>query len=292
MDMIALGALSALSLGSADFVSRFTSRRYGAAGGLLGVLLLSTLAISCYLALTGFGGPWPLERAWLIAGYGVAMAAATLLLYEALALGPVTVAAPIVAAHPALIVVIAAMLGKPSTPLQWLAIVATIAGAVVSARYSPDDGGGSNVGPRFRRTAVLAAVACCCYAAFVILGQMAARTYGDLQTVWAGRIIAILVLLPVFARGRCSGRRTAISSGPLLALLGLQGLLDIGGHLFLFAGSFAAQPHIVAVIASCFGAVTTLLGYLILRERVSFPQWLGIAMVFAGIAALSTFTPH
>ena len=71
----------------------------------------------------------------------------------------------------------------------------------------------------------------------------------------------------------------------------MQGILDIGGHLLLFAGSQGGQPHIVAVVASSFGAITTLLGYFVLREKVSLPQWSGIALVFVGVAVLSISTP-
>lgn len=291
MDMIALGAMSALSLGSADFIARFTSRRFGAIRSLLGVLVLSTTGLVAYLTATGWGANWPLEHAWLIACYGVATAVATLLLYQALALGPVTVAAPIVAAHPALIVAVATMLGQPSTAVQWAAIAATIGGAVVVARFSPEESDGKSAAP-VRRTIAVAAAACICYAALVVFGQMAVRIYGDLQTVGAGRIVALVTLLPFLLLGT----RRPEANGPagciILCLLALQGVLDLGGHLFLFAGSLGSQPHIVAVVASCFGAITTLLGWLILRERVSQPQWGGIALVFAGVAALTAATPH
>jgi drug/metabolite transporter (DMT)-like permease len=41
------------------------------------------------------------------------------------------------------------------------------------------------------------------------------------------------------------------------------------------------------VAASTFGAVTTLLARFILKEPVSGPQWLGIALIVVGVGALS-----
>jgi drug/metabolite transporter (DMT)-like permease len=286
MDMVALGALSAVSLGSGDFIARFTSRRYSAAGSLFGVLVLSTAVLTAYLAMQGFPHYWPLASAWLLAGYGIATVVATLLLYEALARGPVTVTAPIVAAHPALIVGSATMLGDQSAPIQWLAVAATIGGAVIIARFSAEEPQRSQP-DSIRSTIAIAAAACVCYAALVVFGQKAAPIYGGLQTVWAGRMVAVLTILPLVYFLRSRKREAGPLAGSMLALLALQGLLDIGGHLLLFTGSLGAQPHIVAVVGSCFGAVTTLLGYLILRERVSPPQWGGITLVFAGVAMLS-----
>jgi drug/metabolite transporter (DMT)-like permease len=108
--------------------------------------------------------------------------------------------------------------------------------------------------------------------------------------VWAGRIVASVALLPLV--WMLPERKGQIESAFLVAVvLIVQSALDIGGYLLLFAGSRGSQPHIVAVIASSFGAVTTLLGYFIVRERVSTLQWSGIALVFAGVMVLS-LAPH
>jgi drug/metabolite transporter (DMT)-like permease len=69
--------------------------------------------------------------------------------------------------------------------------------------------------------------------------------------------------------------------------LGLQGALDSGGYLALYAGSAGADAHIAAVTSSAYGAVTTVLAWLFLGERVGPPQWLGIALITVGVALLS-----
>jgi drug/metabolite transporter (DMT)-like permease len=72
-----------------------------------------------------------------------------------------------------------------------------------------------------------------------------------------------------------------------LPLLTAQGLLDAGAYLALFAGSAGDSAAIVAVVSSAFGVVTTLLGRMFLRERITGLQWLGILLVFGGVAVLS-----
>ena len=72
-----------------------------------------------------------------------------------------------------------------------------------------------------------------------------------------------------------------------LPLLTAQGLLDGGAYLAIFAGSAADGAAIVAVVSSAFGVVTTVLGRIFLEERITPVQWLGIALVFGGVAVLS-----
>ena len=93
----------------------------------------------------------------------------------------------------------------------------------------------------------------------------------------------MLVLVGVVAARR---ERPAL---PLrwLPLLTAQGLLDGGAYLAIFAGAAGDGAAIVAVVSSAFGVVTTLLGRVFLEERVTPVQWLGIALVFGGVAVLS-----
>jgi uncharacterized membrane protein len=44
---------------------------------------------------------------------------------------------------------------------------------------------------------------------------------------------------------------------------------------------------VVSVLASLYGAVTVLLAWIFLRERLEISQWFGIAMIFAGIVLVS-----
>jgi drug/metabolite transporter (DMT)-like permease len=47
------------------------------------------------------------------------------------------------------------------------------------------------------------------------------------------------------------------------------------------------QVSVVSVLASLYGAVTVLLSAVVLRERMSGWQWLGIVAIFAGIGLIS-----
>lgn len=291
MDAALYGLLSAFSFGTADFIARFTGRRLEVSRVLLVVLAVGLLPLMLSLLLDGHPlVPPSRTSAGPILLYGAAISATMLLLYQALARGPVTIVAPIVAAHPALVIALAVLTGSDPAAAQWLAMAAILAGVVVTARCADEAAEGA--APIARSTLMISLAAAIAYAVMVSAGQAAVPLIGDAPTAWWGRLTAVVVLLAYMAArsGRTEhGRpeKLAMPSGGVFLLLGAQGLLDGGGHLLLFLGSHGAHPEVAAVAASTFGAITTLLAYVVLRERVTRSQWGGIAMVFFGVLILS-----
>jgi len=283
------GAICALSLGGADFLARFTSRGLGAANALLGMLLVGAALLTLYMAVAGPPLAWSAGAAWSLVANGVATTAMTLLLYMGLARGPVSVVMPIVAAHPALVVAFAVVAqGARPGAFGWAAMAGTILGAVLVAASAEHGGGRGEDEPAFdprrlRGTIVIAVLASLCYALLLIAGQAAIPAYGELHTLWLGRLVSIATLLLLFAARR-EAPRLPVRWWPLVTV---QGLLDAGGWLALFAGSGGPGSEVAAVAGSGFGAVTVLLAWLVLRERIGPVQWLGIILIFGGITVLS-----
>lgn len=283
------GGLCALSLGTADFIARFSSRAVGAASALFGVLCVGSVILSIYVPAAGTPLVWAGDGLWLLALHGVATTVTTLLLYIGLARGPVSVVAPIVASYPAFVLAIAFALGARPSTIQWLAIAGTMVGVLVVAAAARHGDPGDAGGPASRRAltvtiaiAFAAALAC---AVLFAAGQAAVPTYGELQTLWAGRLIALATLILLFLVQR---RRPTL---PLRVwpMVAAQGVLDAAGYLFLFAGSAGPDAEIATVASSTFAAVTTLLARFILREAVSVLQWGGIALVLVSVGVLSAY---
>jgi drug/metabolite transporter (DMT)-like permease len=278
------GGLSALCLGTADFAARFATRAWGAANVLLGVfatsfILLSVWAIANTVAFPALGPGFAYAAA-----NGLATAVMTVLLYLSLARGPIAVAAPIVASHPAFVAILWFAVGEVLSVVQVLGMAATILGVIVVAR-SADRGA---MAGGLRPTIVLAAGACAAYVALVMFGQLAAQALGAFEAIWLGRgfsLSAAVLLLPLSARLGL-GPAPVIPARAWAPLAGM-GALDAGGYLFLFAGSLGDDPAIAAVTGSAFGAVTVLLARVILKEKMSVFQWAGIALVTVGIAVLA-----
>ena len=197
------GGFSALGLGVADFMARFSSRAIGHASALFGMLAAGVLILTAWYIVTR---P-ELVLSWtgwhFIVANGVATTVMTLLLYQGLARGPVSVVAPIVASHPVLVVAVAVVLGAQPTAPQWLGMAITVAGVVVVAKYAHEEAGSETLPPSHLRTTILIALgSSLAYAALVLAGQQAVPVYGDFQTLWFGRFVSLATLALIFLARR------------------------------------------------------------------------------------------
>ena len=281
------GGLCALGLGGADFVARYTSRAFGAANALLGMLAVGAVVLTAWVWIADPPFVWTASGLWLLAVNGVATTVMTLLLYKALARGPVSIVAPIVASHPVLVVALAVALGSRPSALQWVAMAATLIGVLVVAACARQFEAPGVVSRRdLRVTVSIAVAAAVAYAVLVSAGQAAVPIYGEVQTLWLGRLVSLGSIALLFVARR---DRPNLPWRWWPVLLG-QGLLDAAGYLFLFAGSHGSNPEIAAVAGSTFGAVTTLLARFVLREAIGALQWGGVVLVFAGVAVLAAYS--
>lgn len=283
---VSWGVLSALSLGTADFAARFSSRSIGHTRALFGMLLVSCLFTTFYLLQKNPSSISPASVTWLIGLHGVFFTAAMLALYAALAIGPIRIAAPLVASHPALVVFWALANGSSLGALQAIGLALTIAGVVAIGFWGSDTSVRTEelAGPsKHGKVIGIAALASILYALMLITGQEAARTSGVLTTLCLGRLIAFAVLLP-FAASRPDGLILPRRWWPVL---GAQGVLDAAGVLFLLSGSLGTNQEITAAISATFGAVTVLLAWLFLKEKLSLLQWAATTMIFTGAACLA-----
>ncbi len=278
------GAFAALSLGTGDFAGRYSARALGPGVAYFAVLTVGSVILSGWVALSDLALVPDFRHAWLLLINGVATAVMTVLLYAGLARGPVGVVAPFVASHPVLVIAFWVALGAAPSPLQWIAMAATIGGVVIVAKAAGEARVRSPVlAAELRMTLLLAGGACLAHAVMVVSGQAAVAHYGELQTLWLGRLIGLAALGLTFLLRR-RAPRIPLRWVPLVAA---QGVLDAAGYMILFAGSQGVGREIAAVTASAFGAVTTILARVVLREAMSGIQWVGVAVIFLSIAVLS-----
>ncbi|MFZ1726553.1 MAG: DMT family transporter [Albidovulum sp.] len=280
MNSLLFGLTAALAWGIHDVCIRYVSQRV-AILPMMAVVLGAGLVV-----LAPFGlalGDWPSltgQSATLAVLAGLVYVGAGYGLYQAFAIGPVRLVAPIVAAFPVLSLGWAAAQGHIPTPMQGIAVLAIIGGVIVIAVLSDETGDSAHARERAIFWAIVAAMG---FAITFALGQAAERTGGGLAALTLTRTVAVGVVLLLIALRRPAfpGR-----NGPwmLLVTMGCLDALALG--LVLTAGGLP-HPEFASVTASIFGMVTILLAWVFLKERVAPLQWGGVLMVFSGIGYLA-----
>ncbi len=119
---------------------------------------------------------------------------------------------------------------------------------------------------------------------FWFLGFHVIPLVGDAVSVWVMRLTA-LVSLAIFALPTRQSLR--LPHGRIWWQLAAVGVMDTAAYVSNNAGLHIGPVSVVSVLASLYGAVTVLLAWIFLRERLERTQWLGIVLIFAGIICVS-----
>ena len=218
-------------------------------------------------------------------GAGVAGAVGLMALYQALAIGVMGIAAPISALVAATMPVVFAALSV-GLPTGWqfagfaLAMVAVWFVSRPAGPALPRDQGQ----PRGLGLATLAGIG---FGGFYIFISRA-RTDSVFWPLAASQFITLVTVL-VFASGvalarRNGGIRLSMQTVPLMLL---AGLLDAGGNAFFLLAEHAGRLDVAAVLASLYPASTVVLARLVLNERVSPTQMVGIVAALASIPLIA-----
>lgn len=284
MNAALFGLISAAGLGTADFMARFSARALGPALTYAVVLLVGSIGATTWFMVAGLDFNRSMQGCGYAVAHGISVACMCMLLYAGLSRGPVAIVAPIVAAHPALVLIVNVVMGVRPGVAQWAAMSLVIAGGIMIARSAeshPQFAGEKS--SELRTTILIAVAACAAYVLLVLTAQAAAPLIGEIQTIliarWSG-LAFVAALLWV--------QRTPIAV-PVqwLPFVGLQALLDGLGYAAFLAGARTDAPHIAMVVASTFSVVTVILAKLVLKEPISRLQWVAIVMIAIGTAILA-----
>jgi drug/metabolite transporter (DMT)-like permease len=291
---IILGLTGAVCWGLADFAARFASRRVGAYRTLFFMQFFGFVALSAYLKWMGefARSVAPGWQPWVLAVCaGLLNMIASLALYYSFQVGVMTVVAPVSSAYPALTVALAVTSGERIQPLRSAGLAVTILGVILAATSFAPDVTHPVIEPGSQRRAHLtkgvgwAMVAAAGFGLlFWLLGFHVVPRVGSVISVWVIRLTSFTTLALLAAPARQSLRLPRSNVWWLLAAVGI---MDTAAFVANNAGLKTGQVSVVSVLASLYGAVTVLLSWIFLRERLERSQWIGVALIFAGIVLVS-----
>jgi drug/metabolite transporter (DMT)-like permease len=300
------GVIAAFSWGGGDFLGGLASRR------LPTFLVVATsqaaaLALLIPVALIAGGVP-PSGTALLTTAFaGIVGGTGVLSLYHGFAHGRISIVASIAGTLAALIPVgVSIAQGEVPLPLRLFGFLAAIVAIIIVSTSSVEHAvvgeagahADASSGAASRGGAAYGITAGICFAGFSLIFS---GVESD-ATVWLLtilRIASVSALTLVFVAARLVGRRPpgdepiragAIPAGllprlRLLLLLAAAGTGDTMGNLFFFLSSGESGVAVAAVFTSIAPITTVIFAALLLGERVSARQGLGIAL--AGVATIA-----
>ena len=288
------GLVAAVAWGAGDFAGGLASRRAAA----IRVVMVSQLVGVLALIALGIGlrqpAPLPADLRWgLLAG--LAGGLGLLLLYLSLARAKMGVAAPLTAVAAGGIPLLVGFLteGLPSVAQLGGFALALVAIWVISR---PDNAGGFR--PRDALLPLLAGVG---FGGFMALIGQVSEGAGFVWPLVATRAASMSTLLVVWWVAQSRRRAAADSDEGVLGLLlaapaatpfplllaALAGLGDTAGNAFFALSAQVGRLDVAAVLSSLYPAATVLLARLVLDERLTLRQILGVVLALAAVVLIA-----
>jgi drug/metabolite transporter (DMT)-like permease len=208
------------------------------------------------------------------AGGGVGLAA----FYRALSLGTMSVVSPLVACGTIVPFGLSVATGERPASFAVAGALAALGGAVLASVEEHRSESADRA-----RAVLLALLASVTLGLFIYFLGLGSRE-GDALSTLAGARVGSLALLGVLALSLRAPMR--LPRGSLLAVAGV-GLADVAANVLFAFASTHGLLSLVSVLGSLFPIVTVILAYLLLGERLTRAQKLGIAIALAGVLTIS-----
>ncbi len=273
---LALGA--AACWGVADFLGGLVSRRIAVPWVLLlveggGLVLIAVIALAS-------GEPFftDAQDALLAAAAGCSGVLALGCFYRALAIGTMSIVAPISATGVTLPVVVGLATGDTPSSVVLAGLMLTAAGVVVASREHHHDEEAARAG---RAAIVLALAAAVGFGSFFVLSDPPS----DASVVWTLVVVraAATPLVAAIVLVRRS-RPPARADVPTVLLIGV---IDLSATALVGLANTEGDLEIVSVLGSMYPIATVILAALVLGERLARPQAAGVVAALLGVALVA-----
>jgi drug/metabolite transporter (DMT)-like permease len=275
---IALALTAAASWGLADFLAGLASRRVSVPIVLL-LVEAGGLVVIAAIALIGrapfFDDP---QDFWSAVAAGLSGVLGLGCFYRALAIGTMSVVAPISSAGVALPVVVGIATGNRPSAITTAGLVAIVAGVVLASREQHDDAAAAAAGRAAVGLALLSAVG---FGGFFALSDAPA----DASVPWTlvcARAAALPFVVAVIWRSRAAWPATRFGLG-----IAAVGCIDLLATALIAIAQTKGDLSVVSVLGGMYPVATVLLAALVLHERVRSLQVVGIVLALGGVGAVA-----
>lgn len=274
-----LALISSVAWGSADVAGGLGARRVGSVRVIAvnypaGALVLTAFAL--------FVVPGTITRDVILLSVVTAVVGTLgmVLLYAALAVGPMGIVSPLTAIGGAAIpVIVGVMRGEPLTlPFVLGAALALVAVVLVSRESGPH----ARITPRALLLSAGAGIAIGFFLTALGIAPEGSGVWAATLSRWWSTLGMIIVTVILLSRSGLAKWRPY----PWLFAIG-AGALDALANGFFQLAAQDGELAVVAVIGSLYPATTLLIAHVLLKERMSRVQWAGVALALGAVVALT-----
>ncbi len=274
---VLLALVASSCWGVADFTAGLRARRVA-----LPVVLacVEGTGLGLVLALIAVEGePLPSGRAIVLSVLaGTAGVLALGAFYRALAIGTMSIVAPISATGVALPVLVGVVTGDRPSAVTSAGLAVAVLGVVLASREAGEQN--AHAAAAGRTSVVLALAAAVGFGSYFVLSDAAA----DESVLWL-LVLARIVIVPALAVVILVRREPAPARRDAVALV-LAGTLDVTATGLYGLANTKGALSIVSVVGSLYPVTTVLLARVVLGERIRSVQMAGIVAALAGIALI------
>ncbi len=275
LSTIFLGLASAISWGAGDFSGGLASKRTSA----YSVVALSQFVSMILLILAGFILPEEtISTQDIIIGAlaGVCVATGLVALYTGLAHDKMGVVAPVTAVVAAIVPVIFSIFleGLPQ-PLQIIGFGIALISIWLISRADQNS--------RFQlgdlKLPIFAGIG---FGVFFILIERVSD-----NAIWWPLVSARITSICLVLVAAILTQKLNAPNAYQLPIIALAGIFDTGGNVFYALATRFGRLDIAAILSSLYPAVTVILAWIILKERLTLYQWLGVVMVLLAVILIA-----
>ena len=280
---VLFGLAFAIGIGVADVISAALTRTLGVLRTVFLLQILGVAGMTAFAVVTGQLEALETTAVVSMAGLTVLVMFFYLGFYKALQLGPIAIVGPIVAAHSAMVVVLAVVfLGESVSQWQIVAIGAIVAGVAISSiDINALRSGRTAIG-----LGVILAIVVSIAAGFWQFAIAAfSKEIGWFAPVFLTRLFMVGMLVPVVAVRR--ERPWSGLNGKLALAIVAVAALETLALLAFTRGSEIGIVSIVAAASTAYPVIPIIGGIVLFKERVGAIQFVGLFIVSLGLLGLT-----
>jgi drug/metabolite transporter (DMT)-like permease len=283
---ILLALVTAVAFGIGDFSGGLATRRAAVVQVVAGSHVIG--GIGALVVALVVAERWDTGDALLGVAGGLCGMVGVILLYRRLAVGPMSVVAPLTGVTSAVVPAVWGLAGGERLgPWGWVGIVVGLVAVLLVSLVADGQAGRSATQPVTLQVVVESLLAGAGFGTLFIFFDATSSDSAPWPVVTARAVTSILLVAAVVVLARRDGGgvlRSLPSDGRTIGLVAGAGLADTLANGTFLAATADGQLAVVSVLASLYPISTVVLARVLLAERMTRPQGLGfVAAVVATV---------